>query len=434
MKYLPDIRTGHDDPRLLESLYQTARREGEVAEFRADLLACYEESPDNILYTAWYYRWQQAPQEDQAEARSINWKLAIPLSVVAGLIFWLLSGPRLEVADDMPYLVWVWGPIGACFVIAFLAITAGNYQRRPLLVVMGLVGAGIYAMLFITLSDREGYQTLMLLHLPLLAWIGAGLSILGLRSDHQNRFAFLIKSVEVFITGGIYLIAGGVFAGITFGLFEALGVSIPDAIMRLLLAGGFGLIPVLAVASVYDPHLSPLEQRFERGLGKLISTLMRLLLPLTLLVLIVYLFVIPFNFMEPFRNRQVLIVYNVMLFAIMGLLIGATPVRGSDLPQKHQAALRKGILAVAILTVLVSLYALSATVYRTILGGITINRLTIIGWNGINIGILALLIYKQFRAGPSAWIRSLQSVFGLGTNGYIAWTIFLTLAIPLLFK
>jgi len=298
----------------------------------------------------------------------------------------------------------------------------------------GMAAIGLYAMLFVVLFKREQYQSLMILHLPVLAWIGVGVSLLGLKSDAQNCFAFLIKSLEVVVTGGIFLIAGGAFAGITVGMFEALGVHVPDAIMRLLLAGGGGLIPVLAVASVYDPHARPVEQKFEQGLGKLISTLMRLLLPLTLLVLVVYLFVIPFNFMEPFRNRNVLIIYNVMLFAIMGLLVGATPVREDDLAPSHQALLRKGMLAVAFLAVVISLYALSATVYRTILGGMTINRLTVIGWNSINIGLLSWLIYRQFRDGPTTWIRSLQSVFGLGITAYVAWTLFLILAVPLIFN
>ena len=204
--------------------------------------------------------------------------------------------------------------------------------------------------------------------------------------------------------------------------------------MRLLAAGGAGLIPVLAIASAYDPHVSPIEQDFKQGLSKLISTMMRLLLPLTLLVLIVNILFIPFNFMQPFRDRDVLIVYNVMLFAIMGLFIGAAPVQRDDLPPQHSNTLRKGILAVAILTVLISLYALSATVYRTIAGGITINRLTIIGWNSINIGILSILIYKQFKEGPTAWVRSLQSVFSKGIVAYIVWAVFLILAIPWLFN
>lgn len=236
------------------------------------------------------------------------------------------------------------------------------------------------------------------------------------------------------ITAGLYLIAGVVLGGITIGMFAALGISLSDIWLRLIAAGGFGLLPVMAVASVYDPTKSPSEQDFDQGLSKFIATMMRLLLPLTLGVLTIYLLVIPFNFLEPYENRELLIVYNLMLFAIMGLLLGVTPIRGDDLSPQLQKWLRRGIITVAILAVIVSLYALSATVYRTIGGGMTINRLTIIGWNAINISILLGLVYKQFKGSPEQWITSLKLVFSLGTNAYLVWGLFLVLVLPLLFQ
>jgi hypothetical protein len=138
--------------------------------------------------------------------------------------------------------------------------------------------------------------------------------------------------------------------------------------------------------------------------------------------------------MEPFKNRDVLIVYNVMLFGIMGLLIGATPVHSEDLSPKLESALRYGMLAVAILAALVSIYALSATVYRTVGGGITINRLTIIGWNSINITILLLVIFRQLRYKGENWASHMKAVFSQGMVGYVVWDIFLIVAIPLLFR
>jgi hypothetical protein len=216
-------------------------------------------------------------------------------------------------------------------------------------------------------------------------------------------------------------------------MFSALGIRVPLEAQKFLVAAGGGAITVLAVATVYNPHARPIAQKFEQGLGKLISTAARLLLPLTLIVLVVYLVVIPFNFVQPFNNRDVLIVYNAGLFAVMALLVGVTPVHEDDLPAKYHAPLRNGILAVAILTVLVSLYALSATVYRTALGGITPNRLVVIGWNVVNIGILSLLVYKRLRHGPTAWIRSLQSAFSAGTIGYGVWTLFVLAVLPWLF-
>jgi hypothetical protein len=189
-----------------------------------------------------------------------------------------------------------------------------------------------------------------------------------------------------------------------------LSITLPDVLIRLIAAGGAGLIPVIAVVTIYDPTVEPEEQDFKQGLSRFIGTMMRLLLPLTLGVLVIYILIIPFNFLEPFQNRDVLIVYNIMLFAIMGLLVGATPIELSDLSPRLQTALRSGILAVAGLAVLVSLYALSALIYRTAGGGITINRLTMLGWNVINISLLLLLLTSQLRTDQRPWNEHLKGI------------------------
>jgi hypothetical protein len=317
-------------------------------------------------------------------------------------------------------------------------MTARKNYIRTVALGLGLLATAAYAMLLAPGMEVpwkiKQYLDLAAIHIPLLCWIGLGISVLGFKSSIKDRFAFLIKSIEVIITAGLYLIAGMVFGGITIGMFEALSISLPDIWLRLIAAGGFGLLPVLAVASVYDPSAAPSDQDFDQGLSKFIATMMRLLLPLTLGVLVIYIVVIPFNFLEPFENRDVLIVYNVMLFAIMGLLLGATPFRASDLSPQLQRWLRIGIIAVAILAEVVSIYALSATIYRTVGGGMTINRLTIIGWNSINIVLLFWLIYRQFTDAREKWIDSLQSVFSLATNAYLVWAAFLVLVNPWLFR
>jgi uncharacterized protein YjbI with pentapeptide repeats len=435
MPYLENIRSAHNDPEQLERLYQTAQQENKASEFAADLLTCHEEDPGNVLYAAWHYRLQQAA--DKTDSRKVNWKLAVPLSIVTCLIFWVLSLEDLQLnfADDQPYLIQIWALIGAGFVIAFLTFTVKKHYQRALAVVIGFLIFGAYALFFSILPPDRNYQILASVHLPVLAWIGAGFTLLGRKADHRNRFAFLIKSIELFVVGGIYVIGGAVFAVMTHGLFQTINVRIPEEIDRLIFPGGIGIIILLATASTYDPLVQPIAQNFRHGLSKLVSTLMRLLMPLTLLVLVIFSYFIlqPDNFWIPFNDRDALITYNAMLFAVVFLLVGAIPVRADDLPEKTQSALRKGIIAVAILTVLVSLYAMSATLYRTYLGTITMNRMTVIGWNTINIGILLLLIYKLFRPGREGWVHSAQSAFSTGMLGYIFWTIFVILSVPFIF-
>ncbi len=60
--------------------------------------------------------------------------------------------------------------------------------------------------------------------------------------------------------------------------FAALGIELPELVLRLIAAGGVGLLPVLAVATTYDPRVRPAEQDFDQGLSRFVATLMRLLL------------------------------------------------------------------------------------------------------------------------------------------------------------
>jgi hypothetical protein len=361
------------------------------------------------------------------------------LSILTGLVFWALSDiENLVYLDHLPILALWWSPIATMSALVFLSVTAKKNLVRSLALGLGLFAVAAYAILLAPSLDVpwkiNHYLDLAAIHIPLLCWIVLGISVLGLRSTREDRFTFLIKSIEVMISAGLFLIAGIAFGIITIGMFAALEIELPDIVGRLIAAGGFGLLPVLAVTSVYDPTLPPSGQDFSQGLSAFITTMMRLLLPLTLGVLVIYLFVIPFYFLEPFKNRDVLIVYNLMLFAIIGLLLGTTPITAWGLSNQLQKWLRLGIIAVAILAVLVSLYALSATVYRTVEGGLTINRTTIIGWNTINIAILLGLVYWQVKTGREHWIPSLHSVFSIATNAYWVWSLFLLLVIPLLFR
>jgi hypothetical protein len=147
-------------------------------------------------------------------------------------------------------------------------------------------------------------------------------------------------------------------------------------------------------------------------------------------VLLVYIALIPFNFYAPFRNRELLIVYNVMLFAVMCLLVGITPVQPKDIAPVLRPWVRRGVIALAILAVLVSLYALAAVITRTVEGGWTANRVTVIGWNVINIGILVTIALNLLRPKSEDWTDAPKRVFGKAAIVYIGWALGLMILLP----
>jgi hypothetical protein len=438
MAYLQEIRDNQNNPQQLEALFQGARGSRATDQFSADLNACYSDQPDNLLLQAWHYRLQSASEGSRRwEGFSANWKLAIPLALLNGLTLGALSAPGLTFIHQLPWLAFLAMPITAGFIIAFLALTARRNYRRSLALGIGLAFIVAAAILFtyrVAIRSATDYQILAALHVALLAWAGVGVALVGLSSDNDSRFAFLMKSLEVFVVGGVYLIVGMIFGGITVGMFEALSIQLPDVLIRLIAAGGAGLIPVIAVATIYDPLAEPKNQDFAQGLSKFIGTMMRLLLPLTLAVLLIYCLVIPFNFFQPFRNRDLLIIYNAMLFGIMGLLVGATPIKLEEVSPRLGSTLRNGIIAVAILATLVSLYALSAILYRTVTGAITINRLTLIGWNTINIALLVLILIRLLRTSLQPWNERIKAVFGLGAVCYVSWGLIVIVVMPFIFR
>src|SRR5262249_53331169 len=190
--YASAILQAEQDPQRLEQLYQSARAARAAGRFGDALAARYREAPDNLLYAAWYYRLNAPVQERRTRAG--NWNLAIPLSIVLGLVLWSLSDPSLTLAHNIPLLAVVWAPIIAAFLLAFLALASRTHFVATAVAVVALAAVTAYAIAMVTRdqgSSAETYSTLLLLHLPLLAGCAAGFGLLGWGSTAVDRFGFL---------------------------------------------------------------------------------------------------------------------------------------------------------------------------------------------------------------------------------------------------
>jgi hypothetical protein len=119
---------------------------------------------------------------------------------------------------------------------------------------------------------------------------------------------------------------------------------------------------------------------------------------------------------------------------VVGLLVGATPVHAAELGEMVQTWLRRGVIALAVLALIVSLYALAAIVYRTANDRLTPNRLIFIGWNLVNIAILTTLLVLQARSGRPRWLLAMHRTFAAGAVLYLAWSVTGLLVLPWLFR
>ena len=256
-----------NDAERLEDIYSKSVQDDTVDEFRNAINKYYKESGDNLLFAAWHFRLESKKVETQpARTSKVNWLGAVLIAALTSMIFWAISNPEWVLFDDLPVIILFWAPIAAIGGLSFLGITSKQNLRRVVILGAALLLAAGYVILLargFVGWKQEHYLILMVIHIPLLAWISLGYYLLGTRSNPDRKFAFLIKSVEVIITAGLFLGAGMVFGMITIGLFEAIGIHLNEVLMRLIIAGGVGLLPVLALATIYAPTKLPDEQDFE---------------------------------------------------------------------------------------------------------------------------------------------------------------------------
>jgi hypothetical protein len=368
------------------------------------------------------------------------WPLAILLSIALGIVFRLTAWHSMGVTFLPGY---IWGPAGGVAILLYLRLARGRLRAagtvegetaspEPAQVAWAvLVITGFVANAFTFAPERLGALALLsAIHLPALTWLVMGVAVLGRVENSLERFAGVVKSIEVLVTGAIYAGVVAIFSGVTVGLLTALQVKIPPPAIQGTFAFLLGLIPVLAVASVYDPRLRPSAQRIGAGVTRIFFIAARLFLPLTLLVLLLVAAILPTRFGVLSENRGTLLIFNAMLFAVMLLLVGATPLHLDDLAPRPGAWLRRGIAAVALAAAVVSAYALVAILSRTTQGGLTVNRITVIGWNVVNLTALLLLLLRQLRAGREGWVRALHVAFGEGLALYALWVAFVLVALP----
>lgn len=431
-----DLEAVSGDPGGLERLYRHAQATGQEAAFVEALQACATAQPDNLLLEAWTHRLDVPVERAPAEAPARRWWGVIGGSLLLGLVSVLLADgkPPVPAPGEAAWLFWVgWGPLVALGLLTYLAWAERARQHVKRYAVAA--GAVLAVALYIggTLGSRtDDAAVLGAIHLPFLAWAVVGAALcMGYRDPARQAYAYLVKSVETVLTGGIFFGAGVAFVGLTLGIFAVLGITVPEEDLVGVVAWGVGAVPLLAVGSVYDAARAPVAQDWQAGLTRTLRILTRLLLPLALGVLLVYvLWFIPVYFRKPFEEREVLLVYNLTILAIMVLLIIVVSGPVHEPLFRRSALFRYAVLGLGALTLVLNAYALAAVASRALEGGLTPNRFAVIGWNAATLAILGAVGFRLWQARRQAWVPIMRQAVGQFTPLAALWAAVLLLVLP----
>jgi len=442
---IKEIELAIENPSLLEELYHKSCLEGREGEFLSEINRLYQLNPQDRLISAWFYRLQHQRAKLVEKSKGINWALVATLSGILGFLFGIFSQKGLEMPAPMniPFLFLIWSPLTVAFLSYYLL--SDVYQKRrqsyfliAFLLLVAAYGSWMINQPYFNLWLDEGYANhyliILLSHLPLLSWLILGWCQLSLPSNPQEHHSFFLKSIEVILLGGILISISFAFIALASSLFSTLGIYPGEEMTRWVYPFIFGLIPITAVSLVYAPRVISSQQNFQQGFIRLIPTIGSIFATLMLTLQVVFLLALPFNFWQPFKQREVLLIYNIFLLFTLGLIFVATPLNRENLTEKLEKWLRKVLLSVGALSLIICLYAFSAIIYRTLyFDSLTVNRFTIIGWNIINISLLIIYLYYQLKQGKENWIDSTQKVLQYAMVAYTIWAGLLLILLPALF-
>lgn len=263
---------------------------------------------------------------------------------------------------------------------------------------------------------------LAFIHSPLFLWCIFGLSYVSF--DYKNtgkRIEFIRFNGELLIMTGLILLAGGLLTGITVGLFSVINMNIEKFYLEYV--GVFGGV-ASPIVSFYLIRLYP------NITSKIAPVIARVFTPLVLMTLMVYLVSSLFSKSKILEDRDLLMVFNFMLLAVMAIIVFSV----SELDKSKEKNINVLILfTLAVLAIIINSIALVAIITR-VSNGLTPNRTVVLISNiliFVNLILIAKSLYRSYF--KSNQLDSVESTVAKYLTIYFVWTIIVIFVLPFIF-
>jgi hypothetical protein len=266
--------------------------------------------------------------------------------------------------------------------------------------------------------------TLVFIYLPLLLWYVSGFAYSGFDlKDSFKRIEYLKFNGDLAVLLALMAIAGGILTAVTINLFSAIGIDIEAFYSKNILITGGVVLPVISTFILKNyPALT----------GRIVSLIANIFSPLVLITAVSYLVALALSGKDPFTDREFLLLFNVMLLAVMAVIVFS--VFGLSSGSTKRKFNEMILLALAVITVIIDLIALSAIVYRLGSFGITPNRVAVLGSNLLILVHLALIVTQMLKANfTGETIKSVEITIAKYLPVYFIWILLVVFGFPLIF-
>jgi hypothetical protein len=345
-------------------------------------------------------------------------------AVVAALAIKVPALFGLDIAndDDAPFYLRNFSLFALPVLAAYFA-----WQRRvglrviavlALLFVVGAVAANAYPM-----ADDSQSLFVTAIHLPLALWLVVGVAYVGgeWRSD-RRRMDFIRFTGEWLIYFNLIATGGGVLIAFTAGTFTAIGLDPEEFIGSWLLPCGV-VAAVIVAAWLVEAKQSVIEN--------MAPVLTRVFTPLFAATLLVFLGAFMWTNNGIDVDRNVLIIFDLLLVVVLGLLLYAISARDLTARPTLFDHLQLALVVTALIIDVIVLLAITGRISEW---GFTPNKTAALGENVVllaNLAWSAWLFFGFVRGRmPFAHLERWQTRY---IAVYAVWAWAVVLAFPLVF-
>jgi hypothetical protein len=405
-----------NNPEKLEQLYHDDK-----TAFETGFEEVYSEIEKSELLKFWKIRLDYIRQPDKIKSSLNDIFILIASCLVAGLLIKIPDIFKLTNTE-----IFYQKNVG---IIVFFGLTLYNVLTNkifdpkkilPLVTVFFVLSVYVNLLPPVTTSSSIN---LVYIHLPILLWCIFGFVYIDFDlQDKIKRIDFIRFNGDLAILMAIIVISGGILTGITVGLFQAIGINITDFYMKNVVIVGAVSAPI--VATFITKYYTVLTNKIATIIANIFS-------PLVLLTAVVFLVALAVSGKDPYRDREFLLIFNLMLLGVMAVIVFSISEATSAGRKKFNEMI---LFSLSIITVIIDLIALSAIFYRLSEYGLSPNRLAVLGSNMLILGNLVLIVIDLYKVNfKKSLIRDVELTIAKYIPVYVIWIVFVLFGFPLIF-
>jgi hypothetical protein len=408
------IHASVDNPKALETLFRNNKQT-----FQQAFNNIFQEVKDNPVAQSWHERLNYR-EEEISWGSKLELLLLLAGAFVTGLI---IKIPHLAGLDQENFLSRNIGLAILPIIILYLSWKQKLPRKKMLFPIIGIAIAAIYINLVPNPAKSDSI-TLACLHLPLFLWSLLGFTFIGGKlNNNEAKIGFLRYNGDLVVMSAVIMLAGILFTGINFGLFQLTGIDFQPFFEHYIVIWGPASVPLFATFLVRNNPLL---------VNKISPVIAKIFTPLVLVTLLGFLFAVVTTSKNIYQDREFLLTFNGLLIGVMAIIIFSVTEAAKSVNNNFNLVM---LIALSVLTIIANGIALSAISFRMMEYGATPNRLAVLGSN-ILIFLHLIAVARQlillFRKKSNP--IQLENTIGYFLPAYSIWAAFVTFILPLLFQ